>query len=92
MRSSAIDEDGDAHSFAGQHETFLNVEGIDAIAEAVVLCFASAFTARALDYRLHVGLPVDHIGLAILVQAQVPPTAPPSSSAPTRSRAASTRS
>lgn len=71
VRSSAIDEDGDAHSFAGQHETFLNVEGIDAIAEAVVLCFASAFTARALDYRLHVGLPVDHIGLAILVQKQI---------------------
>ncbi len=71
VRSSAIDEDGDAHSFAGQHETFLNVEGADAISEAVVLCFASAFTARALDYRLHVGLPVDHIGLAILVQTQV---------------------
>lgn len=71
VRSSAIDEDGDAHSFAGQHETFLNLEGVDAIAEAVVLCFASAFTARALDYRLHVGLPVDHIGLAILVQAQI---------------------
>ncbi len=71
VRSSAIDEDGDAHSFAGQHETFLNVEGVEAIAEAVVLCFSSAFTARALDYRLHVGLPVDHIGLAILVQAQV---------------------
>ncbi len=71
VRSSAIDEDGDAHSFAGQHETFLNVEGVDAIVEAVVLCFASAFTARAIDYRLHVGLPVDHIGLAILVQTQV---------------------
>lgn len=71
VRSSAIDEDGDAHSFAGQHETFLNIEGVDAIAESVVLCFASAFTARAIDYRLHVGLPVDHIGLAILVQVQI---------------------
>ena len=51
VRSSAIDEDGDAHSFAGQHETFLNVEGVEAIAEAVVLCFASAFTARQADLR-----------------------------------------
>lgn len=68
VRSSAVDEDGDEHSFAGQHETFLNVEGADAIAEAVVLCFASAFTQRALDYRLHVGLSVEHIGLAVLVQ------------------------
>lgn len=72
VRSSAIDEDGDAHSFAGQHETFLNVRGSDAIAEALVLCFASAFTQRALDYRLHVGLPVDHIGLAVLVQELIP--------------------
>jgi phosphoenolpyruvate synthase/pyruvate phosphate dikinase len=72
VRSSALDEDGDAHSFAGQHETFLNVEGADAIAEAVAGCFASAFTERAVGYRRHVGLPVDHIGLAILVQAQVP--------------------
>ena len=71
VRSSAVDEDGDAHSFAGQHETFLNVEGVEAIAEAVVLCFASAFTSRALDYRLQVGLPVDHISLAVLVQSQV---------------------
>jgi phosphoenolpyruvate synthase/pyruvate phosphate dikinase len=71
VRSSAVDEDGDAHSFAGQHETFLNVEGASAVAEAVVLCFASAFTTRALDYRLQVGLPVENISLAVLVQAQV---------------------
>ena len=71
VRSSAVDEDGDAHSFAGQHETFLNIRGTDAIAEAVVLCFASAFTQRALDYRLHVGLAVEHIGLAVLIQELV---------------------
>ena len=35
VRSSAIDEDGAAHSFAGQHETFLNIEGADAVADAV---------------------------------------------------------
>jgi pyruvate,water dikinase len=71
VRSSAIDEDGAEHSFAGQHETFLNVEGADAIAESVMLCFASAFTQRALDYRLHIGLSVEHIGLAVLVQQLV---------------------
>ena len=69
VRSSAADEDGDAHSFAGQHETFLNVEGVEAVAEAVVLCFASAFTSRARDYRRQVGLPLDHISLAVLVQS-----------------------
>ena len=71
VRSSAIDEDGDAHSFAGLHETFLNVEGADAVAEAVVRCYASAFASRAFEYRRHVGLPVDDICLAILVQAQI---------------------
>ena len=72
VRSSAIDEDGAAHSFAGQHETFLNIEGADAVADAVVRCFASAFTDRAIEYRRQVGLPVDHIGLAVLVQQLVP--------------------
>lgn len=71
VRSSAIDEDGDAHSFAGLHETFLNVEGAEAVTEAVARCHASAFAPRALEYRRHVGLPVDDIGLAILVQTQV---------------------
>ena len=71
VRSSAIDEDGDAHSFAGQHATFLNVQGTEAIERAVVDCFASAFTEHAIGYRLHVGSSVDEIGIAILVQAQV---------------------
>lgn len=71
VRSSAIDEDGDAHSFAGLHETFLNVEGADAVLDATVRCYASAFAPRALDYRRHVGLPTTNIGLAIIVQAQV---------------------
>lgn len=72
VRSSAVDEDGDAHSFAGQHETFLNIEGADSVAAAVVRCFASAFTPRAIEYRKQVGLDVDHIGLAVLVQQLVP--------------------
>jgi phosphoenolpyruvate synthase/pyruvate phosphate dikinase len=71
VRSSAIDEDGDAHSFAGQHATFLNVDGLDGIERAVVDCFASAFTEHAIAYRVRVGSPVDEIGIAILVQAQV---------------------
>lgn len=71
VRSSAIDEDGDAHSFAGQHATFLNVEGQEAIERAVVDCFASAFTDHAIAYRLRAGSPIDEIGIAILVQAQI---------------------
>jgi phosphoenolpyruvate synthase/pyruvate phosphate dikinase len=71
VRSSAIDEDGVAHSFAGQHATFLNIDGLEAIERAVVGCFASAFTDQAIAYRTRVGSSVDEIGIAILVQAQV---------------------
>jgi len=41
VRSSAVDEDGHAASFAGQHETFLNVRGLTALEEAVQACWAS---------------------------------------------------
>jgi phosphoenolpyruvate synthase/pyruvate phosphate dikinase len=71
VRSSAIDEDGVAHSFAGQHATYLNIDGLQAIERAVVDCFASAFTEHAIAYRMRVGSPVDEIGIAILVQAQI---------------------
>ena len=51
VRSSAIGEDGVATSFAGQHETVLNVHGPDAIVAAVLRCWRSATSERALAYR-----------------------------------------
>lgn len=72
VRSSACDEDGAASSFAGQHETYLNITGADAIADAVVRCHQSAFAPRVLEYRRRQGLPVDGVRLAVLVQRLVP--------------------
>jgi len=72
VRSSAIDEDGAEASFAGQHETFLNVVGADAIAEALVRCWSSGRSQRALAYRQSRGLDGDQIRLAVLVQQLVP--------------------
>jgi phosphoenolpyruvate synthase/pyruvate phosphate dikinase len=72
VRSSAVDEDGDTASFAGQHDTYLNIAGSDAVLEAVSRCWASAHTARAYDYRRQHHLPVDQIRLAVLVQRLVP--------------------
>lgn len=72
VRSSAIDEDGATTSFAGQHETYLNITGADAVAEAVVRCWKSAHSERALDYRRQNGLATHNIHLAVLVQALVP--------------------
>jgi phosphoenolpyruvate synthase/pyruvate phosphate dikinase len=71
VRSSAVDEDGANASFAGQHETYLNIAGPEAILEAVARCWASARSERALDYRRQQGLPEDRIQLAVLVQQLV---------------------
>jgi pyruvate,water dikinase len=71
VRSSALDEDGDVASFAGQHETFLNVVGADAIVEAVARCWESARSERALEYRRKQGLSLERPQLAVLVQQLV---------------------
>jgi rifampicin phosphotransferase len=51
VRSSAIGEDGESASFAGQYDTFLGVEGASAVAAAVERCIASAHGKRAEAYR-----------------------------------------
>ena len=68
VRSSAVDEDGAEASFAGQHETYLNVVGAEAIIHAVTRCWESARSERALEYRRQQGLSVSHPQLAVLVQ------------------------
>jgi pyruvate,water dikinase len=71
VRSSALDEDGDLTSFAGQHETELNLVGIDAVLGAVARCWASARNERALAYRRQQGLETAGVRLAVLVQQLV---------------------
>lgn len=68
VRSSAIDEDGEAASFAGQHETFLNLLGPDAVIQAVERCWASGMADRAMRYRRQRGLAGTGVRLAVLVQ------------------------
>ena len=72
IRSSALDEDGASTSFAGQHATFLNVSGEEAVAGAIAGCWRSAFSAPALYYRDWQGLESDTIGMAVLVQQLLP--------------------
>jgi phosphoenolpyruvate synthase/pyruvate phosphate dikinase len=71
VRSSATDEDGAAASFAGQHESYLNVVGADAVADAVVRCWRSGRSERAVAYRRQRGLPSPTAGLPVLVQQLV---------------------
>ncbi len=67
VRSSAASEDGDAASFAGQQETFLNVRGADAVLQRVRECWASLFSPRALFYRAQKGALAD-ARMAVVVQ------------------------
>ena len=71
VRSSAIGEDGAQASFAGQHETVLDVRGVDAIADAVLRCWRSASSERAVAYRKERGI-TDPPRVAVLVQELVP--------------------
>lgn len=75
VRSSAIDEDGAGASFAGQHDTYLNVRGEDAVLEAVQRCSRSASAHVALEYRRQHGLSSERPLIAVLVQLLVEPVA-----------------
>lgn len=76
VRSSATAEDLPNASFAGQHESYLNITGIDDLFEACRRCFASVFTDRAIVYRVNGGFkrssqhslcwPIEAIGQAPL--------------------------
>ena len=72
VRSSATAEDLPDLSFAGQQDTYLNVEGYGAVLEAVKRCWASLWTARAIGYRARHGIEPDGISLAAVVQLLVP--------------------
>ena len=68
VRSSATAEDLPTASFAGQHETYLNVRGPSMLLDAVRRCQASLFTDRAISYRIDKGF--DHFQVALLVGVQ----------------------
>ena len=72
VRSSAIDEDGGFASFAGQYETYLNLEGDAAVAAAVLRCWHSTRAERVTEYRQRAGLALDRLEMAVLVQELVP--------------------
>ena len=71
VRSSATAEDLPDASFAGQQETYLNVQGPQALLDACQRCFASLFTDRALSYRVDKGFDHFKIALSIGVQRMV---------------------
>jgi pyruvate, water dikinase len=71
VRSSATAEDLPQASFAGQHESYLNVTGEKALLEAVRKCFASLYTGRAIKYREDNGFDHGKIALSVGIQKMV---------------------
>jgi pyruvate,water dikinase len=55
VRSSAVGEDGHAASFAGQYGTYLGVSGIGEVLRHIAKCWASGYSAHALEYRRRFG-------------------------------------
>jgi len=71
VRSSATAEDLPDASFAGQQETFLNIEGLTAVKHAVHEVFASLFNDRAISYRVHQGYAHENVALSAGIQRMV---------------------
>src|SRR5262245_24139936 len=75
VRSSADAEDLPTASFAGQHDTYLNVVGPAAILQHVSRCWASLFSERAVTYRLRNGIDNRKVRMAVVVQQMIFPQA-----------------
>ncbi|MBI5226234.1 phosphoenolpyruvate synthase [Candidatus Micrarchaeota archaeon] len=71
VRSSATAEDMAEASFAGQNETYLNIQGADDVVQAVKKCWASLFGARSIYYRQDKGFDHTEVGLSAVVQKMV---------------------
>jgi pyruvate,water dikinase len=75
VRSSATSEDLPDASFAGEHETYLWVQGPDLVLSMVRRCWSSLFTERAIAYRSEMGYPHDAVQMCVAVQKMVRPKA-----------------
>ena len=71
VRSSATAEDLPDASFAGQQETFLNINGLENVKEAMRHVFASLYNDRAISYRVHKGFAHNIVALSAGVQRMV---------------------
>jgi pyruvate,water dikinase len=71
VRSSATAEDLPSASFAGQHDSFLNINGEEAVLSAVKQCYVSLFNDRAVKYRIDNGFEHMQVGLSVGIQTMI---------------------
>jgi len=75
VRSSATHEHGPRHTFVGQHDSYPSVSSEEAVIEAVVGCWTSLFSAKALAYAHRFGIDLLGSAMAVLLQPMIFPTA-----------------
>lgn len=73
IRSAVLGEDSESHSFAGIHETVLNVTGTEAAALAIAKVIESAFSPLAFEYRKKNHLSTENIQISIVIQKMIQP-------------------
>jgi pyruvate,water dikinase len=71
VRSSATAEDLPTASFAGQQETYLNVQGVNHLLKVIKKCFSSLFTNRAISYRVDKGFDHSKVYISVGVQRMI---------------------
>lgn len=71
VRSSATIEDTAGTSFAGEFDTYLDIDSVDRVITHVICCWKSMFSAQALGYTLKVGVNPDQMSMAVVVQKMV---------------------
>jgi pyruvate,water dikinase len=75
VRSSATAEDSPDASFAGEHDTYLWVCGVEEVLDRLRACWASLYTERAIAYRKQMGYDHDQVDMCVAVQKMVRPRA-----------------
>ena len=73
VRSSASAEDSGTASFAGQYDTYLGIEGVQAVLQHVVECWRSLHSERSMLYRQMMKLPDEGLEMAVVVQTLLSP-------------------
>jgi len=71
VRSSALAEDLPNASFAGQHDTFLNVKGTKELIQSIKDCFASLFNSRAVSYRKTHNIALSDVKISVAIQKMI---------------------
>lgn len=71
VRSSAADEDGDRHSFAGMLESYLNVPADDNVMDCIKKCYMSCFSQRVMEYRQKNGMLDSSVRMAVILQKMI---------------------